>query len=239
MPAYAQDNMQERNEIIRQQQELETLREDNERQKKALQEQKAEQEQAIEQIIREQKELFEKQRQSAETQNIIDDWNAQKSQREMQKKFERQEKYERLKNENAKAAHESAIVLDEHYYTQMITKLITGNNAANLQFPLEDAQNVAESHKAYMYRMSIKAHAGDPEAEYKLGAAYYEGDGVERDYNMAVAWLHKAAEQDNPEAQYGLFKMYTYGQGVDIDYDYAATMLHSAAENGKKMYICH
>ena len=42
---------------------------------------------------------------------------------------------------------------------------------------------------------------GDIEAQYNLGKRYYHGDGVEQDYEQAVYWLQKAAEQGHVEAK--------------------------------------
>ena len=43
-----------------------------------------------------------------------------------------------------------------------------------------------------------KVNAG---AQYNLGIAYYEGEGVEQDYKQAVEWWKKSAEQGNAVAQ--------------------------------------
>ena len=42
-----------------------------------------------------------------------------------------------------------------------------------------------------------KAEKGDAEAQYQLGCCYYEGDGVEQNYEQAVYWWTKSAEQGN------------------------------------------
>ena len=44
----------------------------------------------------------------------------------------------------------------------------------------------------------------DAEAQHKLGLAYYNGDGVEKNYAEAVRWWRKAAEQGSLKAQYNL-----------------------------------
>ena len=40
-----------------------------------------------------------------------------------------------------------------------------------------------------------KAQDGDAEAQFYLGVAYSNGEGVEQDYAVAVKWLRLAAEQ--------------------------------------------
>ena len=54
-------------------------------------------------------------------------------------------------------------------------------------------------HKAvYWYQKS--AEQGDAEAQYNLGVAYYNGEGVEQSHSKAVYWLRKACENFNDEA---------------------------------------
>jgi TPR repeat protein len=45
---------------------------------------------------------------------------------------------------------------------------------------------------------------GDAVAQCKLGAAYYDGDGVAKDATEAVKWYRKSAEQGNALAQFAL-----------------------------------
>ena len=53
---------------------------------------------------------------------------------------------------------------------------------------------------------TLRKHAeeGDPEAQYDLAGLYYNADGVEKDYDEAAKWLHKAAEQGHSRAQCNL-----------------------------------
>ena len=46
---------------------------------------------------------------------------------------------------------------------------------------------------------------------------YQNGDVITQDYNEAVKWYLKAAEQGHVEAQNYLAKMYDKGQGVEKD----------------------
>lgn len=61
---------------------------------------------------------------------------------------------------------------------------------------------------------------------------YYEGRGVARDMEQAVAWYRKAAEQGDPRAQYNLGVCYELGQGVKQDQEKAATWYYNAAKHG-------
>jgi len=80
--------------------------------------------------------------------------------------------------------------------------------------------------------LSVKANAGDADAQHKLGASYYIGQGVPQDYAQAVAWYRKAAEQGHADAQFVLGAAYAIGEGVPEDYAQSAAWLHKAAEQG-------
>ena len=55
-------------------------------------------------------------------------------------------------------------------------------------------------------------------SQYNLGVMYASGRGVAQDYNQAVSWYRKTADQGLAPAQYNLGVMYTKGQGVTQDY---------------------
>ena len=63
-----------------------------------------------------------------------------------------------------------------------------------------------------------KAEAGDAKAQGDLGACYYEGKGVTKDYKEAAKWFIKSADQGNAGAEYGLGMCYFCGEGVTKDY---------------------
>jgi TPR repeat protein len=61
----------------------------------------------------------------------------------------------------------------------------------------------------------IKAsQTGDPEAQYKLGAAYSFGNGLPKNDIKSVEWLTRAAKQGQSEAQFELGLHYLNGEGV-------------------------
>ncbi|KAG0300298.1 hypothetical protein BGZ98_009298 [Dissophora globulifera] len=72
----------------------------------------------------------------------------------------------------------------------------------------------------------------DPESQYKLGKAYYEGNEVE--LNQAEAWQRFliAAEMGHIEAQFDLANMYFEGQGTARDFTKAAGWFQKAAYQG-------
>lgn len=76
------------------------------------------------------------------------------------------------------------------------------------------------------------AERGDAVAQFELGVAYDEGNGVPQDYKAAVSWYRKAAEQGNAKAQFNLGLMYCAGQGVLEDCKEGAAWLRKAANQG-------
>ena len=58
------------------------------------------------------------------------------------------------------------------------------------------------------------AERGDAEAQFYLGEAYHEGDGVRQSDPDAVEWWGKAAEQGHSAAQHQLGYAYREGRGV-------------------------
>ena len=76
------------------------------------------------------------------------------------------------------------------------------------------------------------AGQGNPDAMFKLGKCYNNGEGVTPDYAEAVKWYRKAAEQGNASAQYNLGRAYDYGKGVKKDKAEAVKWLRKAAEQG-------
>jgi hypothetical protein len=51
------------------------------------------------------------------------------------------------------------------------------------------------------------AKAGNPYAQYKLGACYLQGTGVTADKSEAVKWLTLSAKEGDPDAQALLDKL--------------------------------
>ncbi len=86
-------------------------------------------------------------------------------------------------------------------------------------------ETVAESDR-------VLAERGDADAQALLGAAYYNGRGVEQDYGEAVRWTRLAAEQGNVRGQSLLGAIYYNGHGVEQDYGEAARWARLAAEQG-------
>lgn len=84
-----------------------------------------------------------------------------------------------------------------------------------------------------MEDLIFKAEQGDAEAQFALGEYYYHAaeDGAQ-DYEQAVYWYRKAAEQGHASAQARLGYFYYTGWGVPRDYDLSASWYRKAAEQG-------
>ena len=92
----------------------------------------------------------------------------------------------------------------------------------------ESTPNAAES----VEQIRAKAEQGDAAAQFNLGVIYYEGRGVQQDYNQAAAWYRKAAEHGHAKAQFNLGVMYKKGQGVPQDYAQSYMWVNLAAAKG-------
>jgi len=99
---------------------------------------------------------------------------------------------------------------------------------------------VAAGQNAKLQTQSLleKAQAGDAEAEYEIGWAYFTGKGVSVDYQEAARWLRQSAAQGVPDAEFALGYFYEHGKGLRKDdsqavryYSAAAKQGHSIAEN--------
>lgn len=78
------------------------------------------------------------------------------------------------------------------------------------------------------------AEEGNAEAQFDIGYAYFNGEGIQRDYTSAAMWFKRAAKQNFAKAQYNLAYCYMNGRGVPRDYDKAFDYLKLSAENNYK-----
>lgn len=90
--------------------------------------------------------------------------------------------------------------------------------------------NFEEAAIAYL----ISANEGNAEAQFDIAYAYFNGEGIERDYASAAMWFKRSARQNYAKAQYNLAYCYMNGRGVPCDYDKASDLLHQSANNNYK-----
>ena len=65
-----------------------------------------------------------------------------------------------------------------------------------------------------------------------LAGCYYNGEGVVKDLERAVAWYMKAAEQNDANAQYNVGWCYKKGEGVAENLERAVEWWTKAAGQG-------
>lgn len=83
---------------------------------------------------------------------------------------------------------------------------------------------------AYYFRKAAKA--GNPEGEYQLGMACYQGAGVPQSWSDAISWFTRAAEHGQTDALTQLAKIYHYGIGTERNIMRALELYTQAAEAG-------
>ncbi|KAF9546988.1 hypothetical protein EC957_008992 [Mortierella hygrophila] len=83
-----------------------------------------------------------------------------------------------------------------------------------------------------LVQTAINASHGDKDAQVTLGDMYRDGKGVPQDYQAAMDWYLKAAEQGDPAGQRGVGGLYYYGHGVPRDYSAAMDWGLKAANQG-------
>lgn len=93
-----------------------------------------------------------------------------------------------------------------------------------------ERKNRQLANRAAAYR--ILAEQGDAKSQLALGAMYYYGKGVPKDYVEAAHWYLKSAEQGNVNAQYSVASMYYDGKGLRQDNSEGARWCRRAAEQG-------
>ena len=76
------------------------------------------------------------------------------------------------------------------------------------------------------------AEAGDAITQFGLGAMYWNGHGVTKDYAESARWFRLSAEQGYADAQHYLGVMLSKGQGVPQDYAEALKWYRLAAKQG-------
>lgn len=81
-------------------------------------------------------------------------------------------------------------------------------------------------------QLQDEAERGSMQAQYALGSAFFNGNGVKRNPEEGAKWLKKAAEQGHIAAQCDLGVMCQKGIGVEQDFTETVKWFHLAAEQG-------
>ncbi|MDR1308649.1 MAG: sel1 repeat family protein, partial [Deltaproteobacteria bacterium] len=76
------------------------------------------------------------------------------------------------------------------------------------------------------------ARQGMPEAQFRLAAMYFSGEGLGLDMGKALKWFRQAALLGHAAAQFQVGGMYMAGLGAPQDKARASRFFRKAAENG-------
>ena len=95
-----------------------------------------------------------------------------------------------------------------------------------------EARGTPEAQADAFARLRAAADRGLPAALYRVGRAYDQGLGVERNLAAAAAWYTKAAEKGSGPAMAALGTMREFGDGVAPDLAEAVRLYRLAAEAG-------
>jgi len=96
----------------------------------------------------------------------------------------------------------------------------------------ETPETAPDVHDMELEPLQQRAEQGHADAQSRLGAMYYAGEGVPQDYVEAMTWYRLAADQGNAGAQVRLGIMYNGEVGVPLDYVESARLYRLAAEQG-------
>ncbi|KAG0292929.1 hypothetical protein BGZ96_003509 [Linnemannia gamsii] len=105
-------------------------------------------------------------------------------------------------------------------------------NSNNSDSRLRAPQGLSSASTSDFEETKLKARLGDKVAQFAVGESYRTGRGAQQDYQAAMDWYLKSAEQGYAGAQYGIGYLYDYGHGVSEDFSKAMEWYQKAAEQG-------
>ncbi len=91
--------------------------------------------------------------------------------------------------------------------------------------------------RAFAIMRPLAGSADHGYAQYYIGMMYFQGQGVEHNYEEAGKWFRKASKHNIPNAQYKLANLYMKGFGVPRDYEYAYAWYRTGAAHHHKLSI--
>ena len=101
----------------------------------------------------------------------------------------------------------------------------------------EDVQRAIDAYNEGDYAAAMAvweplANQGNRDAQFAMGVLYYEGHGVNKNLDEALAWFRKAADSEHPTAMFNLGVAYWEGRGLSQNYAQAVDWWERAAESG-------
>ena len=100
-----------------------------------------------------------------------------------------------------------------------------------------EAKNHDASNYPEFVKLKTKADAGDANAQFEIGYAYYSPSNedkfnIARNYTLAHQYLEQSAKQGHAQAQYFMGHLYFYGDGVLPNYEKAEYWYQKSAQQG-------
>ncbi|TCB81082.1 sel1 repeat family protein [Acinetobacter sp. ANC 4173] len=106
-------------------------------------------------------------------------------------------------HEYQRGLHFEQLALSEHYYMFMHKNILQSMHKLNHPVISSHTRNAIW----YFLRSALR---GYPEAEFKMGIGYLNGQlGLDRNYAKAERWLKKAAQDGHPDAKRCLYHAYS------------------------------
>lgn len=125
--------------------------------------------------------------------------------------------------------------IPRHFQAAMSSNRITHLVSTFALFAFVGMPALASGADRTPQELQAAADAGDVEALFLLGKAYWNGKQVSKDQAKAVECFRRASEQDHVEAQASLGAAYALGQGVAKDLTLALDCFRKAAERGSAL----
>lgn len=91
--------------------------------------------------------------------------------------------------------------------------------------------------KELLSKLQVCAELGNKRCQNMLGIWHEVGIGTEKNYQKALEWYQKAAEQGYSAALGNIGNLYCFGEGVEKDYDIAFRYYKMAAEQNNETAI--
>ena len=113
--------------------------------------------------------------------------------------------------------------VSEEFPEVKVSKVYSLERGIDCDYISVSLKNQVEEERAKRMRVAEEARKNNLK-----GDEFYN----RKNYDEAVRWYHKAADQGNANAQYSLGLMYHYGTGVPQSYEEAATWYRKAADQG-------
>ncbi|KAG0274731.1 hypothetical protein BGZ95_009514 [Linnemannia exigua] len=105
---------------------------------------------------------------------------------------------------------------------------VSSNRISLARSPQESTSATAQD----ITEVMINARLGDMHAQNALGEMYKDGRGVHQDYEAAMDWYLKAADQGHAGAQSNIGRLYRYGHGVPLNYVAAMEWFLKSVDQG-------